>query len=252
MGEIKFAGIVDSSTIDYIGRACAVIYLCGCSFRCPWCQNKELVFEERCRLGSTSKLIQAVKDNFLIEAVSVTGGEPLVQEETVNLLAGLKDNTSLLVKLDTNGFCPSRLNRALPFLDFVALDVKAPLNESYGKAVGIEDTKGEIVKNVKESLNLLKDWGGESEARTTVVPGLTDSKEAIAQIAKEINQAGFKYYTIQQFRPMNTLDPAYLKLASPKHSFMLELGKEAKKHLPKTLVRISTKEKGFEEITQAK
>jgi pyruvate formate lyase activating enzyme len=249
MGEIKYAGIVDSSTIDYIGRACAVIYLCGCSFRCPWCQNKELVLEERCKVDGTAKLIQAVKNNFLIEAVSITGGEPLAQEETLNLLSGLKDATNLLVKLDTNGFCPSKLNRALPFLDFVALDLKAPLNKSYGKAVGLKDEKGEIVKNVLESLQLLKEWGGESEARTTAVPGLTDSKEAIAEIAKEVNRAGLKYYTIQQFRPMNTLDPAYLKLASPKHALMLELGKEAKKHLPKTLVRIYTNDRGFEEIS---
>ena len=250
MGEIKYAGIVDSSTVDYIGRASAVIYLCGCSFRCPWCQNKDIVLEEKCITTTTAKLIKAVKDNFLIEAVTVTGGEPLLQEETFNLLSGLKDETKLLVKLDTNGFNPALLNKALPYVDFVAMDVKAPFDESYGQSVGIADLKGEIAKNVLESLRLLGEWGGESEARTTVVPEQTDSKEAITKIAKTVDEAKIKYYTLQQFRPMNTLDPAYSKLPIPKYKTMKELGEEAKKYLPNTVVRIYTREKGFEEIKQ--
>ncbi|MBU4072457.1 MAG: hypothetical protein KJ773_09820, partial [Candidatus Thermoplasmatota archaeon] len=34
---IDFAGIVHSSTIDYPGKMCAVVYLSGCNFRCPFC-----------------------------------------------------------------------------------------------------------------------------------------------------------------------------------------------------------------------
>lgn len=41
--KLEIAGIVPLSTIDYPNKLCAVIFLQGCNFRCPFCQNPELV-----------------------------------------------------------------------------------------------------------------------------------------------------------------------------------------------------------------
>ena len=249
MTKINFAGIIDNSTIDYPGKVSAVVYLCGCPYRCPWCQNRELVFNEgNCRQADIDDLIGQLKENFMIDAVCVTGGEPLMQKETIEFLKRIKSETDLLLKIDTNGYFPRQLEKVLPLLDFFTTDIKAPLNERYGAVTGLPDQWKTVVKHVAESLNILKKWGHKKEARTTIVPGLIDKQEDIEEIAGLVNECGFTQYTLQQFRAEQTMDPDYEKIQSPKRELMQELGMAAKKHLPKTKVQIVTQESGFEEI----
>jgi pyruvate formate lyase activating enzyme len=249
MTELKIAGIFDSSTQDYPGKVAAVIYLCGCPYRCPWCQNPELLEEEGiCRTASVDYIVSALKEDYLIGAACVTGGEPLMQQSTLELLKEIKKETDLSLKLDTNGYYPDMLKLALPYVDLLSIDIKAPLGEGYGVAAGLGDRYVEAVSRIKRSLAVIREWGGDAEARTTVVPGITDSKGVIEEIASTVKEYCFKSYTLQQFRPMNTLDPAYMKKKSPTHAIMLELGKTAKKMLPQAKVRIFTQLKGFEDI----
>ena len=247
--KINFAGIVDHSTLDYPGKSAAVIYLCGCPYRCPWCQNPELVFEEGCTMVEIDKIIEKLNENFLLDAVCVTGGEPLMQENTIEFLKKIKQETDLLLKIDHNGYFPERLKKALPHLDFFMTDIKAPLNEKYGKAVGLPNNWEKVVERVRESHKILREWNGRKEMRTTIVPELIDSIEDVRAIAKVVYNTGFEIYTLQQFRPEKTLDPEFKFIRSPGLEKMQELGKEAKKYLPDTKVQIVTQERGFEEIT---
>ena len=250
MAGLKIAGIVDGSTLDYAGKVAAVIYLCGCPYRCPWCQNPELVEQgEICKTVDVDYIISALKDDFLISAACVTGGEPLMQKTCLELLKAIKKETGLLLKLDTNGYYPEMLADALPCVDRLSLDIKAPLGEEYAAAAGLGDKYPEAIVRIKKSLETIKKWGGVSEARTTVVPGITDRKEVIESIARTVDEYGFPLYTLQQFRPMNTLDPAYMKKKSPSHALMLELGRAAKNILPEKTVKIFTQLKGFEKIS---
>ncbi len=249
MTKIKFAGIVDNSTIDYPGKLCAIIYLHGCPYRCPWCHNAELVTGEgNWSEISIDEIIRQLKDNFLIQAVCVTGGEPLMQAETIELLKNIKEETDLLLKIDTNGYFPDRLDKALGYLDFLTMDVKAPLDERYGEVVGLPEEWKKIVGNVKKSLEKIKRWNKDAEARTTIVPGLIDKKEEIEEVIEVVKDAGFKQYTLQQFRAEKTLDQAYGKIMSPSLESMQELGRIAKKHMPKERIKIVTQQNGFEEI----
>lgn len=250
MAGLNIVGIVDGSTQDYPGKVAAVVYLCGCPYRCPWCQNPELVEPGGiCRTVDVGYIVSALKEDYLIGAACVTGGEPLMQEETIELLKEIKNGTGLLLKLDTNGYYPGRLAQALPYIDQLSLDIKAPLGEAYGVSAGLGERFPGAVARIKKSLAIIKEWKGVSEARTTVVPGITDRIEVIEKIACVVKETGFKYYTLQQFRPMNTLDPEYMKKKSPSHALMLELGYAAKKILPDTAVKIFTQLKGFEKIS---
>ncbi|ODS38930.1 anaerobic ribonucleoside-triphosphate reductase activating protein [Candidatus Altiarchaeales archaeon WOR_SM1_SCG] len=246
--KLKFAGIVDHSTLDYPGKSAAVVYLCGCPYRCPWCQNPELVFEEGCTMVEITQIIEKLNENFLLDAVCVTGGEPLMQENAIELLKRIKQETGLLLKIDHNGYFPKRLKEALPYLDFFTTDIKAPLNEKYGAAVGLPKNWENIVERVKKSHEILKNWDGKKEARTTIVPGLIDTKEDVGAIAKVVNDVGFEICTLQQFRPEKTLDPKFKFIKSPTAEKMQELGEEAKKYLPDTKVQVVTHEDGFQEI----
>ncbi len=246
-GKISIGGILDHSTIDYPDNVCAVVYTCGCPFRCPWCHNKDLVLCKNCNDVGIDWIVSQLKQNFLINSVCITGGEPLMQKDTINLVKEIKNKTKLHVKIDTNGFYPESLKEALPFLDFVSIDIKAALNENYEDVVGLP-AGNNIAEKVKQSLNTLKKFKKPKEARTTIVPGLIDSKQDIMNIAKDIKDVKFNIYTLQQFREKTTINPEFEKLPSPKREEILKLGRIAKKELPEVKVRIATEENGFEWI----
>jgi len=243
---LNFAGITDNSMVDYPGKMSAVIYLCGCDFRCPFCHNKEIVLndETACKSIEMEDILPVIKDNFLIGGIVVTGGEPLIQEETLKLIEMLKEIKP--VKLDTNGSYPDRLEKALPMLNFVAIDIKAPY-EKYGLAIGISDVT-KIIESVKKSISLLKSSSVNKEARTTIVPKINDSEEDMVKMCEIIKDVGFEIYTLQQFRPKNTLDPMYEAVPSPSHENLKKLAMIAKKNLPNVRIRLATIENGFEDI----
>jgi pyruvate formate lyase activating enzyme len=166
-----------------------------------------------------------------LEAICFTGGEPLLQEDLEDLIRIVRER-GLLVKLDTNGSFPDRLEAllALGLLDRVAMDIKAPL-ERYR-----EVTRSTIdVEKIVRSADLLRDSGLKHTFRTTVVPGLV-GKDDVVKIGEWL--AGAEHYLVQQFVAQTTIDPAYLEvkpygrpeleeIAAAARPFFAEVGIEA-------------------------
>jgi pyruvate formate lyase activating enzyme len=136
-----------------------------------------------------------------LDGVVISGGEPTLQRDLFAFALRVHE-MGFLVKLDTNGYRPDVLGAMMQegLVDYVALDVKAPMKK-YALAAGIEvDTR-----RIQQSIRLLLDGAIACEFRTTVVPGMLDADD-VAQIARMIRGAD-RYY-LQQFVPHNTLDPA--------------------------------------------
>jgi pyruvate formate lyase activating enzyme len=206
---MKIYGIQGTSVIDYPGRIATILFLGGCNFRCPFCQNVSLVKNEVSKqerdIKSTLSYLEHRK-NF-ITGVVVTGGEPLVHgKDLVQLLRMLKE-MDLSVKLDTNGYQDNLLQEILEtcLVDYIAMDIKTSLDK-YAIAVGKTIDTDRLLK----SLQLIRNSGIAYEFRTTCVPGLVDKKE-IRSITALIE--GASHYYLQQYRvDQPTLDPAYSKL----------------------------------------
>lgn len=245
--KIKVGGVLDVSTLDYPGKVSTVIYLSGCSFRCPWCHNPELVEGNEYREIEIEKLVSEIKKNFLINSVAITGGEPLLQKEIIELLRNLREKTNFNIKIDTNCSFPENLEKALPYLDFISTDIKAPF-EKYSLLIGINSDK--ILENVKRSHELLKSWNKPKEARTTIVTTMNDSLDDIEKIAEIVKRVGFTRFVLQQFRPLRTLDAALSKCEVPTYEKMKGLGETAKKILPNVEVVITTDKGGIEVINK--
>ena len=204
MVEIK--GLEKFAPKDFPGYISSTVFLGGCNFRCPFCHNSDLVL--RPEILPTLPL-----DYFLsfldlrkgwLEGICITGGEPLLQDDLETLLILIKDR-DLLVKIDTNGSFPSRLEDLIQkkLVDHIAMDVKAPLaryQEVTRAAVNEED--------IVRSVDIIKNSGLGYVFRTTLVPGLV-GPEDIKQICQMLN--GAKIYQLQQFIPLNTLDSHYLE-----------------------------------------
>ncbi len=84
---------------SHAGLPCTFIRLTGCNLRCSWCDTRYAYDEgERVEVSRIIDKIAAFECNL----VEVTGGEPLIQEETPHFLRTLLDQ-GYTVLLETNG-----------------------------------------------------------------------------------------------------------------------------------------------------
>jgi len=217
---MEICGLQKLTLIDYPGRLAATIFLCGCNFRCPWCYSRELVLPEE--IEKQPKISEKELSDFLkerkgtLEGVVLCGGEPCLHEDLSQFCQKIK-KLDYLIKLDTNGSRPQMLKKLIDekLIDYVAMDVKLP-KERYKEVLGVD------VKNVEESIKVLKDSKINYEFRTTVIPTILD-KEDIIKIAKWLSPA--KKYYLQNFRPEKTIDPKFEKIRPYPDEYLLEIQK---------------------------
>ena len=136
------------------------------------------------------------------------------------------------------------------------MDLKGDL-ENYQKFTNIQFP---VVK-IQESIEIIIKSGVEYEFRTTVVPGLHDlenlkrlaeqireirgnmatqqhsNKEKISEAMKLCNSVASPKWFLQQFRPMNTLNPAFTKIKPFTKEEMKSFRKELQKIIPNTFLR---------------
>ncbi len=243
--------IKEASTIDYPGELASVLFLCQCPFKCPFCHNWALVFAEECNeVNITTILEQLRRNQKYITGVCITGGEPTLQIEGLIELLTQTRKMGLLNKLDTNGYYSDRIERlvTLKLLNYIALDVKAPLTPIiYGKAIGNASIGERAVKNLNEVLRILERSSLPYEVRTTIVPNFNDTRQIIQQITERLSKFNISRYILQQFRASGgTLDKSFSKLPATDHGLLRDLAEIAKKYIPD--VRIRTIEAGEESI----
>ena len=188
-------GIQKLTLVDYPGHPAAILFTGDCNFRCPFCQNAPLV------LSSSSEPLIADEEIFsfltkrkgMLDGVVVTGGEPTLQRDLIPFLGRLK-TLGYLVKLDTNGYRPDVLEKAMEsgYVDYVAMDIKTSLDE-YPVVAGIKNLD---VSRIERSVELLKSGAVDYEFRTTVVEPLhhKENFEKIGELLK-----GCRRYYLQSF-----------------------------------------------------
>jgi len=201
MSEVymKFSGIQRTSLIDFPDRIATVLFTPDCNLRCPFCHNWRIVVDPKPPFLNEEMVFQVLeKRRKYVDAVAITGGEPTIHKEVPKFLKKLKEK-GFAVKLDTNGFFPQVLEGCLPYVDYVALDVKTSL-EKYGR-LGAKDT-ADFLRTVE----ILKNGKVEYEFRATVVPGFVD-KEDIPKLGKIVK--GGKRFVFQQFILGDTLDKTF-------------------------------------------
>jgi pyruvate formate lyase activating enzyme len=230
---VELKGWVRTSLIDYPDHIATVLFTGGCDFRCPMCHNADLVL----RPGELETLPENSVWDFLarragmVDGVVITGGEPTLQADLPRFLRQIRE-IGLDAKLDTNGHHPDVLETLLveELVTYVALDVKAPA-EKYPLLCGVPNLDTD---RVAQTITLLQESSIEYEFRTTVVPGLLDADD-IETIARWIK--GAKRYVLQQFRPVNTLDPALQSATSYPLAALQAMAERATQWVPNTSVR---------------
>ncbi|MEE1155807.1 MAG: anaerobic ribonucleoside-triphosphate reductase activating protein [Methanobrevibacter sp.] len=223
------------SSVEFHGNMSLVIFMSKCPLACRYCHNVELLED------NTQKTFEEVKSKIdnaadFIDAVVISGGEPLMQLDSLIELFTYVKSIGLKTKLDTSGIYPDKIEKLLELklLDFVSLDVKAPF-EKYRKVTG-----SNVGSQVKKSMKLLNsDENVRLEVRTTYVPTLHTKKD----IHNLVNDVEGDVYTIQQFRNKNVLDPALEKVEVPNPHELRKLAEDVKP-LFDGIVKVKTAEFG--------
>lgn len=201
---MNLGGYQKLTLIDYPGHLATTVFTVGCSFRCPFCHNPELVIAPYDTQPST---LEQDFFEFLdkrkgkLDGVCVTGGEPTIQPDIVEFMERIR-SMGYLIKLDSNGTRPDVIKKLFDnkLIDYVAMDIKhAP--EKYDIATG---TKADL-ERVRLSVELIRNSGVDYEFRTTVVPGIHEERDFIT-IGEWLK--GSKRYYLQEFMTGKLIDPS--------------------------------------------
>ena len=197
------------SLIDYPDKICAIVFTQGCNFRCPYCHNPELVDPKKFGIELKEDEILSFLDRRRgkLDAVTITGGEPLLQSDLSPFLSAIK-RLGYLIKLDTNGSFPLRLKKIIDLksVDYIAMDIKTSLDK-YEYVIKRKIDKTEIL----DSIRLIMDSGLDYEFRTTIVKALFE-KDDCYKIGQLIQNS--RLYVLQKFVPSKTLDDIFLDMKS--------------------------------------
>ena len=196
MEKIKIGGVETFSIVDFPDVASAVIFMQGCPWRCPFCYNQSLQ-----EIGKTTDIDWdsfyefLVKRKGILDGVVFSGGEPLTQDALLDAILETK-KLGYKIGLHTGGYRPEAFKKVLAHLDWVGLDIKAPLDK-YQKAVGVCQNP----KKIEESLDSLLASGITFECRTTCDPSILDIAD-IYEMANFLKNKGVKEYYLQKYRPI--------------------------------------------------
>jgi pyruvate formate lyase activating enzyme len=202
MDNIK--GFIETSFVDWPARTCAVLFLGGCNFRCPFCHNHPLVLNPAELVSfPIAKIIGQLRPlKKWLGGVTVSGGEPTLDPDLPELLKILRQE-GFATKIDTNGSQPEILADLLQqgLLDMVAMDVKTVLvQEKYDRCTG---TRTDLAK-IRQSIELIRQSGIDHEFRMTILPRLHTREDMVLWAAGPGAGSPLK---LQNYNPRSPLSP---------------------------------------------
>jgi len=224
---MQLAGLQKTTLVDFPGKVAATVFTRGCSFRCHFCHNPELVIPEHFlpEISENSFFDFLTSRLGKLQGVCVTGGEPLLHPDADKFISHIKA-LGYAVKLDTNGSFPDRLEKIIKDgdVDYIAMDIKSPLKKYFSVAnyksqatnhkqisnsklqsqkdchseqsEESQPDKNNLTDKITKSIDLIMSSGIDYEFRTTVCHPL-HTVEDFEEIGKLIK--GAKRYYIQNF-----------------------------------------------------
>ena len=227
---MKIHGLQKMTLLDFPGKVACTVFLSGCDMRCPFCHNAELIDGTAPAVMEEEELLAFLKKRTgLLEGVAITGGEPLLRDDTIVLMEKIRD-LGYPVKLDTNGTHPDRLRKILDreLAAYVAMDIKnSP--DRYAVTAGLEKLD---LAPVRESVSLLMEGRTDYEFRTTVVAELHDG-DSFRGIGEWIR--GARRYYLQKFTDRDTVP--FGGFHAPEDAKMLEYAAIAREYVPSVVIR---------------
>ena len=212
------------------------VFFKGCNMHCPWCHNPETIscvpqqafYREKCigcghcsdcpagarvTVGTQRSAQSVFEEVFSDEAyyrrsgggITLSGGEPLMQPEFALEILKLCRENGIRTAMETNLSLPfDRIAVLVPYMDTVYYDIKLMDDDAHRLYTGISN------RTILENAGKLDETGISAVVRTPLIPGITDSRENIGQIAEFASRfRNIQYYELLNF---NVLAPSKYEL----------------------------------------
>lgn len=197
------------SSLDYPKKMALVLFTPGCDIRCKFCHNPQLIKYDTLNKMEVELIKDEVDENIdFIDAIVLSGGEPLLHLDVIKQFIAQAKDADLLIKLDTNGLHPDKLIDVIDDIDYVAMDIKAPLDKYY-KITDIYPN--DVKERIEKSIDIILSHDVFLECRTTYVPGLLTPED----VETIVSQIRCNQYTLQQFRNRATYNVSLLSVDEP-------------------------------------
>ncbi|RAP51782.1 MAG: anaerobic ribonucleoside-triphosphate reductase activating protein [Methanosphaera sp. rholeuAM270] len=231
------------SSLDYPGKMSLVLFTPGCNLRCKYCHNPQLLKNQHLTRDDILEIEEEVENNIdFIDAIVLSGGEPLLHIDDIKVFIKKAKDSDLLVKLDTNGLHPDQTREIIGDLDYVAMDIKAPLDKYYKISDVYPNNSRELIT---ETINVIRENNVFLECRTTYVPHLLEPSD----IGELIGDIHCDRYTLQQFRNRVTLDANLSNYEEPNPEFLREILENLETNIPE--IRLKSKQFGNQLIKKS-
>lgn len=162
-----------------------VAWTTSCMFRCQYCHNPDTWTLKNGIPVTLERAIDGVRKyanglKLMHGGFTLSGGEPLMQARFASRLLEAVKKMGVHTAIETNGFYGDHLSDdELMNIDLVILDMKAFSPEQHERVTGIRDNT-EVLAFARRLAELKRPmW-----LRYVLVPGLTDVKEEMKQMAE--------------------------------------------------------------------
>jgi pyruvate formate lyase activating enzyme len=220
---MKIGAIVDASTKQIPGMTSMVFLTIGCNLNCAFCNKKHLLRKDAGKEYSLTELLKVISNNFLIQAISISGGEPTLQDDLVPFCKELKE-LDKYVSINTNGLILDKIKllKAKNAVDRVVLTLPAPLNRKRYNTVSNTSINPE---KIEHSIDILIEQDKiDFEIRTIYVENLLKIQD-IQEIIKFLSKKEFSgRFILQQYQyPDGVGEQFKMKYKKPEHFTLIEI-----------------------------
>lgn len=190
-------GAVDGPGIRF------VIFMQGCNLKCKYCQNRDTW---DINLGSAYTVKEVIEKimrykNYMVASnggVTLSGGEPLLQQDFVISLFQELKKQNISTCIDTSGMfgITDKIKQIVDLTDIFLLDIKSINDETCKNLTGFSN---------KQELEFAKYVSGKNKRlwiRQVLVPGITDKKEDLLELKKFLNSINVEKF---EFLPYHNL-----------------------------------------------
>ena len=182
-GDMGFLhSFTTGSTVDGPGVR-VVAWTAGCMWRCLYCHNPDTWTMSNGIPVAVTKAVEELRKyrqglKVMAGGLTVSGGEPLMQDRFVEKLFAAAHGMGIHTALDTNGYLGDRLtDAALEHVSMVLLDLKTFDTERHRSLTGMDNAPTHAFAQ-RLAARRVPIW-----VRYVLVPGLTDDPEDVAKTA---------------------------------------------------------------------
>ncbi|HNX93003.1 MAG TPA: pyruvate formate-lyase-activating protein [Syntrophomonas sp.] len=208
--SIETMGMVDGPGIRY------VIFMQGCPLRCSFCHNPDSWHMSKGQTKSLQWLLTDIKDYLPYfrssgGGVTVSGGEPLLQAEFLELLFAELKKLDIHRVIDTSGFAAlEKVKKLIALTDLVMLSIKHPDPEKHREISGQSPERPLAFARYLTKINMPV-W-----IRYVLIPGVSDSQHDLALLAAMIkNMPNVQRLELLPYNTMGKSKWEQLGISSP-------------------------------------